>query len=126
VPPRRRRRLPAGAEMQAWIVEDDYDSEFRYVSRPLTALQGLDRDGRVVYVGTFSKVMFAALRFGFVIAPSSLVPALAAARQFAGTQQAILEQMVLADFIGDGHLERHVRRMRSVYAERQQDLKIGR
>jgi len=106
----------------AVIVEDDYDSEFRYVSRPLTALQGLDTDGRVVYVGTFSKVMFPALRIGFVIAPSSLLPALVAARQFAGTQQAVLEQMVLADFIVDGHFERHVRRMRAVYAERQQDL----
>jgi GntR family transcriptional regulator/MocR family aminotransferase len=92
------------------------------VSRPLTALQGLDRDGRVVYVGTFSKVLFPALRIGFVIAPPSLMPAIAAARQFSGTQQATLEQMVLADFIGDGHFERHVRRMRSVYAERQHDL----
>jgi GntR family transcriptional regulator/MocR family aminotransferase len=119
---RRLELLAAAASMQAWIIEDDYDSEFRYVSRPLTALQGLDTDGRVVYVGTFSKVMFPALRIGFVIAPSSLVPALAAARQFAGTQQAVLEQMVLADFISDGHFERHVRRMRGVYAERQQDL----
>jgi GntR family transcriptional regulator/MocR family aminotransferase len=119
---RRLELLAAAAEMRAWIVEDDYDSEFRYVTRPLTALQGLDTDGRVVYVGTFSKVMFPALRIGFVIAPSSLLPALAAARQFAGTQQAILEQMVLADFIADGHFERHVRRMRAVYAERQQDL----
>jgi len=120
--PRRLELLAAAAEMQSWIVEDDYDSEFRYVSRPLTALQGLDRDGRVVYVGTFSKVMFPALRIGFVIAPPSLLPAIAAARQFAGTQQATLEQMVLADFIADGHFERHVRRMRAVYAERQQDL----
>jgi GntR family transcriptional regulator/MocR family aminotransferase len=119
---RRLELLAAAAEMRAWIVEDDYDSEFRYVSRPLTALQGLDRDGRVIYVGTFSKVMFPALRIGFVIAPPSLVPAIAAARQFAGTQQAVLEQMVLADFIAEGHFERHVRRMRSVYAERQQDL----
>jgi GntR family transcriptional regulator/MocR family aminotransferase len=119
---RRLELLAAAAEMRAWIVEDDYDSEFRYVSRPLTALQGLDRDGRVVYVGTFSKVMFPALRIGFVIAPPSLLPAIAAARQFAGTQQAVLEQMVLADFIADGHFERHVRRMRAVYAERQQDL----
>ena len=119
---RRLELLAAAAEMQAWIVEDDYDSEFRYVSRPLTALQGLDRDGRVVYVGTFSKVMFPALRIGFVVAPPSLLPAIAAARQFAGTQQATLEQMVLADFISDGHFERHVRRMRAVYAERQQNL----
>jgi GntR family transcriptional regulator/MocR family aminotransferase len=119
---RRLELLAAAAEMSAWIVEDDYDSEFRYVSRPLTALQGLDTDGRVVYVGTFSKVMFPALRIGFAIAPASLVPALAAARQFAGTQQAVLEQMVLADFIDEGHFERHVRRMRGVYAERQQDL----
>jgi GntR family transcriptional regulator/MocR family aminotransferase len=119
---RRLELLAAAAQMQAWIVEDDYDSEFRYVSRPLTALQGLDRDGRVVYVGTFSKVMFPALRIGFVIAPPSLLPAIVAARQFSGTQQAVLEQMVLADFIADGHFERHVRRMRAVYAERQQDL----
>jgi len=119
---RRLELLAAATDMRAWIVEDDYDSEFRYVSRPLTALQGLDTEGRVVYVGTFSKVMFPALRIGFVIAPPSLVPAITAARQFAGTQQAALEQMVLADFIGDGHFERHVRRMRAVYAERQQDL----
>jgi GntR family transcriptional regulator / MocR family aminotransferase len=119
---RRLELLGAAAEMGAWIIEDDYDSEFRYVSRPLTALQGLDTDGRVVYVGTFSKVMFPALRIGFAIAPHTLVPALAAARQFAGTQQAVLEQMVLADFIDGGHFERHVRRMRGVYAERQQDL----
>ena len=119
---RRLELLAAAGDMQAWIVEDDYDSEFRYVSRPLTALQGLDTEGRVVYVGTFSKVMFPALRIGFVIAPHSLLPALTAARQFAGTQQAVLEQMVLADFIGDGHFERHVRRMRAVYAERQRFL----
>ena len=119
---RRLELLSAAAEMQAWIIEDDYDSEFRYVSRPLTALQGLDTDGRVVYVGTFSKVMFPALRIGFVVAPPSLVPALGAARQFAGTQQATLEQMVLTDFVAEGHFERHVRRMRNVYAERQQDL----
>ena len=119
---RRRELLAAAAERRAWIVEDDYDSEFRYVSRPLTALHGLDADGRVIYVGTFSKVMFPALRIGFVIAPPSLVAAIAAARQFAGTQQPTLEQMVLADFIAEGHFERHVRRMRNVYAERQQDL----
>ncbi|HUQ81787.1 MAG TPA: PLP-dependent aminotransferase family protein [Gemmatimonadaceae bacterium] len=119
---RRLELLAAAAEMQAWIIEDDYDSEFRYVSRPLTALQGLDTDGRVVYVGTFSKVMFPALRIGFVIAPPSLVPALAAARKFSGTQHPMLEQMVLADFIAGGHFERHVRRMRAVYAERQQVL----
>ena len=119
---RRLELLAVAAEMRAWIVEDDYDSEFRYVSRPLTALQGLDTDGRVVYVGTFSKVLFPALRIGFVIAPASLIPALAAARQFAGTQQPVLEQMVLTDFITEGHFERHVRRMRAVYAERQRDL----
>ena len=113
---------PRRRTCSAWIIEDDYDSEFRYVGRPLAALQGLDTDGRVVYVGTFSKVMFPALRIGFVIAPPSLLPAIAAARQFAGTQQAVLEQMVLADFISEGHFERHVRRMRAVYAERQQDL----
>ena len=122
---RRLELLAAAAEMRAWIIEDDYDSEFRYVSRPLTALQGLDRDSRVCYVGTFSKVLFPALRIGFVIAPPSLVPALSAARQFAGTQQPLLEQMVLADFIGEGHFERHVRRMRAVYAERQRDLIEG-
>ena len=122
---RRLELLAAAAEMRAWIIEDDYDSEFRYVSRPLTALQGLDTDGRVIYVGTFSKVLFPALRIGFVIAPPSLVPAIAAARQLAGTQQAMLEQMVLTDFIGEGHFERHVRRMRAVYAERQRDLIDG-
>jgi GntR family transcriptional regulator/MocR family aminotransferase len=119
---RRLELLAAATELNAWVIEDDYDSEFRYVSRPLTALQGLDTNGRVAYVGTFSKVMFPALRIGFVVAPISLLSAIAAARQFAGTQQATLEQMVLADFITEGHFERHVRRMRAVYAERQHDL----
>jgi GntR family transcriptional regulator/MocR family aminotransferase len=119
---RRLKLLDWARGADAWVLEDDYDSEFRYVSRPLTALQGLDADGRVLYVGTFSKVMFPALRIGYVVAPRSLQPALAATRLFADMQRSPAEQQALADFLSEGHFERHVRRMRALYAERQQCL----
>jgi GntR family transcriptional regulator/MocR family aminotransferase len=106
----------------AWIVEDDYDSEFRYAGRPLAALQGLDRDRRVLYVGTFSKVLFPALRLGYLVAPPDLVDAFVAARTLADHHSPTLPQAVLAEFIADGHLARHVRRMRTLYAERQTAL----
>lgn len=107
---------------RAWVVEDDYDSEFRYVNRPLAALQGLDDAQRVIYLGTFSKVMFPALRLGYLIVPPPLLDAFLAARIFADTQPPMLAQETLADFMERGHLERHVRRMRSLYRERQQLL----
>jgi GntR family transcriptional regulator / MocR family aminotransferase len=124
---RRLALLKLAAERGAWIIEDDYDSEFRYVGRPLAALQGLDTDQRVIYIGTFSKVLFPSIRIGYIIAPSDLFPAFVRARCLAGHQSPTLEQAVLADFIGEGHFARHIRRMRALYAERQQTLlKAGR
>jgi GntR family transcriptional regulator/MocR family aminotransferase len=103
----------------AWVLEDDYDSEFRYIGRPLTALQGIDTEGRVIYVGTFSKVLFPALRLGYMVAPADLVDALIAAHMSTDIHAHTLEQAALAEFIQAGHLDRHVRRMRVTYAERQ-------
>lgn len=106
----------------AWIVEDDYDSEFRFIGRPIPSLQGLDGGQRVVYVGTFSKVMFPSLRTGFIVCPPALVGPLVAARAVSGRHGSTLEQRVLARFIGDGHLARHIRHMRSLYQDRQAAL----
>jgi GntR family transcriptional regulator/MocR family aminotransferase len=107
----------------AWVVEDDYDSEYRYASRPLACLQGLDDAGCVVYVGTFSKTIFPALRLGYLIAPPAMIDALQAARAAADRHSPALEQGVLADFIGEGHYVRHLRRMRAVYEERRDALR---
>lgn len=94
----------------AFIVEDDYDSEYRYDGPPLQALAGLDEDGRVIYVGTFSKVLFPALRLAYIVLPESLGEAVVAAKAIDDTGTAALEQLVLADFIGMGHFDRHLRR----------------
>jgi len=107
---------------RAWIVEDDYDSEFRYGSRPIPCLHGLDTDGRVIYIGTFSKTLFPALRLGFLIVPADLHDRLLAARRCTDLHPPRLDQAVLADFMAGGHFERRVRRMRAVYGERQQAL----
>jgi GntR family transcriptional regulator/MocR family aminotransferase len=106
----------------AWIIEDDYDSEYRFASRPIASLQGLDTDGRVIYIGTFSKVLFPALRLGYVVVPRDLVEAFSAARDAADIFSSILYQMVLTDFIRDGHFARHIRRMRMLYMERRRAL----
>ena len=114
----------------AWILEDDYDSEFRYTSRPLPSLQGLDavsgdRDARVIYIGSFSKTLFPSLRIGFLVVPSALVDAFAAARAVIDRQSPTVDQAVLAEFITEGHFVRHLRRMRALYAERQDALLRG-
>ena len=106
----------------AWILEDDYDSEYRFSGRPLAALQGLDNEGRVIYIGTFSKTLFPALRLGYVVVPTDLIDVFAAARFVADRHSSVLEQATLADFIADGHFARHIRRMRALYAERQSAL----
>jgi len=106
----------------AWILEDDYDSEFRYVGRPLAALQGLDTANRVIYLGTFSKVLFPALRLGYLVVPPDLVGAFIAAHLFTDMHCPVLEQSVLAAFINEGHFARHIRRMRLLYSERQAAL----
>ena len=106
----------------AWILEDDYDSEYRYAGRPLAALQGLDTAGRVIYAGTFSKVLFPALRLGYLVVPPELVDAFIAARALADRHSPSVTQAALADFIDGGHFARHVRRTRALYAERQAAL----
>jgi len=97
----------------AYVVEDDYDSEYRYVGRPIESLQGLDRTGRVLYVGTFSKVLFPALRPGYLVLPRPLVDAFRTAKALADTGCATLEQSALADFMREGHYERYLRRSRA-------------
>jgi GntR family transcriptional regulator / MocR family aminotransferase len=106
----------------AWIIEDDYDSEYRFGSRPIASLQGLDTDARVIYIGTFSKVMFPALRLGYVVVPKDLVRAFSAARDAVDIFSSTLYQAVLTDFIRDGHFARHIRRMRMLYMERRSAL----
>lgn len=96
----------------AWILEDDYDSEFRYAGRPLASLQGLDMCGCVIYLGTFSKVLFPGLRLGYLVVPKNVVDAFLSAKTIADRQSAVLEQAVLARFIEEGHFARHLRRMR--------------
>jgi GntR family transcriptional regulator/MocR family aminotransferase len=120
--PRRLALLGWASRAGAWVVEDDFDSEYRYEGRPLASLQGLDDDGRVVYVGTFSKVLFPSLRLGYIVAPPSLVDAFLAARAMSGRHSPSIEQAVLTDFIEEGHFGRHIRRMRTLYRERQRAL----
>jgi GntR family transcriptional regulator / MocR family aminotransferase len=106
----------------SWIVEDDYDNEFRFGVRSIASLQGLDKDERVIYVGTFSKVLFPSLRIGYLIIPDDLIPAFSRVRETSDIFPPPLHQEVLADFIREGHLERHIRRMRMLYMERHDTL----
>ena len=106
----------------AAIIEDDYDSEYRYRGAPLPSLQGLARGVPVIYLGTFSKVMFPGLRIGYVIAPRQFVEPLRRAKWLADRQTSVLEQAALTDFIREGHLERHIRRMRRLYGHRREVL----
>lgn len=109
-------------EADAIIIEDDYDSEFRYEGRPLAALQGLDDAGRVIYTGTLSKVLLPALRLGYMVAPPQLQPAISGTKWLTDRHVALLYQAVLALFIEEGHFERHLRRMRKVYEQRREAL----
>jgi GntR family transcriptional regulator/MocR family aminotransferase len=119
---RRLELLDWSREAQAWIVEDDYDSEYRYGGRPLEALHGLDSAGRVIYVGTFSKVLLPSSRLGYLVAPPALLQALRTARRFIDIHPPVLEQMALADFMAEGHYARYVRKMRLLYRERRDAL----
>ncbi|HEY9623479.1 MAG TPA: PLP-dependent aminotransferase family protein [Crinalium sp.] len=128
--------LPRRLELLAWaqktgavILEDDYDSEYRYGgrsatqdNRPIPALQGLDTGSSVIYIGTFSKVLFPALRLGYLVVPPNLVDLVIRAKWLSDRQSPLLEQYVLTDFINEGHLERHIRRMRSLYDQRRHCL----
>jgi GntR family transcriptional regulator/MocR family aminotransferase len=119
----RRMALLAWSERRgAAIVEDDYDSEFRFDGRPLEPLQSLDRGGRVLYVGTFSKVLLPTLRLGFVVAPPSLMPSLRAAKRLSDSHGPLELQRALADFLSEGSFARHVRRVLRAYGERRELL----
>ena len=115
---RRMALLDWAAKQQAWIIEDDYDSEFRYHGQPLPSLKSLDTQGRVIYAGTFSKVMFPALRCGYLVVPESLVEKIEAycPLRICGTPPLI--QNSITEFIEQGHFYRHLKRMRQMYAER--------
>jgi len=106
----------------AWIIEDDYDSEYRLGGRPIASLQGLDTDARVIYIGTFSKVVFPALRLGYVVVPKDLVDAFSTARDATDQFSSTLYQAAMADFIREGHFARHIRRMRMLYIQRRTAL----
>jgi len=104
------------------IFEDDYDSEYRYAGRPVPAMQGLDRSGVVIFAGSFTAVLFPALRLGYLVVPEEMVDVFAAAESVSTHHPPLLEQAVLCDFITEGHFARHIRRMREIYAERLQEL----
>ncbi|WP_225984583.1 MocR-like pyridoxine biosynthesis transcription factor PdxR [Noviherbaspirillum aerium] len=116
--PRRLQLIEWARREQAWIVEDDYDSEFHYDSRPIAAIHGLDHHQRVLYVGTFSKVLFPGIRIAYLVVPKPLVPAFVAGRSQIDGHTSPLTQAVLADFMQDGHFMAHVRRMRELYRAR--------
>ncbi|WP_020590349.1 PLP-dependent aminotransferase family protein [Kiloniella laminariae] len=124
---RRLELLDWAMENDSWVLEDDYDSEFRFSGNPLSSLQGLEAErlqrggqaGRVVYLGSFSKVLFHVLRLGYVVVPEDLVDSVAAARALLDDRSSLLAQPALADFMAEGHFSAHIRRMRRLYAERQ-------
>lgn len=115
---RRMALLDWASSAGSWIIEDDYDSEFRYQGRPLPALKSLDRNDRVIYSGTFSKVMFPGLRLAYVVAPVSVVPRFQAVSYNLNAGCPYLFQASVADFIAEGHFSRHLKKMRALYAER--------
>jgi len=119
---RRLALLEWAKRMDAVVIEDDYDGEFRYEEQPVESMQGLDTEGRVIYVGTFSRTIFPALRIGYLIAPKPLVPAFTSAKWLCDRHTATLEQETLAEFITAGAYERHLRRARRVNAVRRRAL----
>lgn len=116
---RRMALLEWAAENEMWIFEDDYNSEFRYAAQPVQALQGLDKQQRVIYAGSFSKMMFPGFHLGFLVIPESLVETFKIAKYYADTRTSVMEQAILANFISEGHYARHVRRVRKACHERQ-------
>jgi GntR family transcriptional regulator / MocR family aminotransferase len=119
---RRKALLAAATNADAWIVEDDYDCEFRYDGRPLPSLQGLDDEQRVIYVGSFSKGLLPGLRLAYLIAPPLLLDAFMELRTVSGSHAPLGDQAVVADFMREGHYARHIRRMRELYAHRRSCL----
>ncbi len=119
---RRSELLNWANQNDSWIIEDDYDLEFRYEGHPLMSLQGLDASGRVIYIGTFSKVLFPGLRIGYLVVPEDLVEVFTAARTLIDLRTPSIPQLVLNDFIREGHFSRHIRRARNLYAKRRLHL----
>ena len=119
---RRMQLLDWAARRDGWIIEDDYDSEYRFAGHPIAALQGLSAEDRVIYIGTFSKVLFPALRVGYLVIPRPLVDGFCAARDSIDLFPSTLFQVALTDFINQGHFARHIRRMRMLYMERRATL----
>ncbi|SHH43127.1 MocR-like pyridoxine biosynthesis transcription factor PdxR [Pollutimonas bauzanensis] len=115
---RRRMLLDYARKHGCWIVEDDYDSDFRYESRPLPSLQGLDSAGQVLYVGSFSKTMYPGLRIGYMVVPERIAPAFASAVAELYREGQMMTQSVTAEFVREGYLSSHVRRVRNLYAQR--------
>jgi GntR family transcriptional regulator/MocR family aminotransferase len=119
---RRLQLLDFARESGCWIVEDDYDSEYRYGNLPIAALQGLDRDARVIYIGTFTKILFPAIRLAYLVLPPDLVYAFTQVRYAMDILSPTFSQAVLADFVREGHFARHIRRMRVLCRERREAL----
>ena len=119
---RRMQLLDWAQNSESWIIEDDYDSEYRYESMPIASLQGLDSNSRVIYIGSFSKVLFPSLRLGYLVIPSDLLERFLAVRLAMDIGPPTFFQHVLADFITQGHFSRHIRRMRLLYGERRRVL----
>jgi len=115
---RRSALLAWAASAGSWIIEDDYDAEFRYVSRPLPALKSLDRSDRVLYVGSFSKVLFPGLRLGYLVVPESQIDRLRRICSALYCDLPTFNQAIIADFMREGHFGRHIKRMRKLYADR--------
>ncbi|KQV79597.1 PLP-dependent aminotransferase family protein [Rhizobium sp. Root1220] len=123
--PRRLALLDWAARSKSWIIEDDYDGEYRYVSRPLPALKSLDRNGRVLYSGTFSKVLFPGLRLAYLVVPENLVERFEHISQTLAGGSPELTQAIVTAFIKEGHFARHIQRMRKLYAQRRKATVAG-
>lgn len=123
--PRRLALLDWAARNDAWIIEDDYDGEYRYVSRPLPALKSLDRDGRVLYAGTFSKVLFPGIRLAYLVVPEAQVERFEQVSEAFATDGPQLTQAIVTAFMKEGHFARHIQRMRKLYAERRDATAAG-
>ncbi len=123
--PRRMALLEWAARSEAWIVEDDYDGEYRYISRPLPALKSMDRDGRVLYSGTFSKVLFPGIRLAYLVVPEAQVARFEDVSRVLTGGPPQLTQAIVTAFIREGHFARHIQRMRKLYAERRDATAAG-
>lgn len=108
------------SDMNAWVIEDDYDSEYRFQGQPIPALQGIAAGSHVIFVGTFAKILFPAMRLGYMVVPMDIRDRVTAALSATGQFAPLITQAALADFINEGHLARHLRRMLRIYSERRQ------